>query len=346
MIDDNLIQNMFYHSSCSSNLFLKDRFGAIQLVEWLNDAQGKISCFVSQNFELDITIPIDIEGGPATVTGLTVASNVEPYFFNLTDDVFGTVVPAGGTFQADIGVPIDLTQKKTYTLLITVDAVTTIGRLCRATELTSFTAGYPLPPIFPTLAPTLAPTGTDSPTPDPERTVCSIVADIECSTFSGKSCIGISLPTDTVCNSQSGSPDTVDFQYNGFGLTDPPDEIFVRAIGGKKGLLQVFNGVMKLGEAVRFSNGVVFDIEITFLTVDANGFSDTTLTSATFSPDCSGNGMALLDQVGPLKLIGFTSREQGSQNAIELVTLKFVVGNAGSLNLETTSAVKNSALTG
>jgi hypothetical protein len=31
------LQNLKYHSSCSANLFLKDKFGASQLVEWEND---------------------------------------------------------------------------------------------------------------------------------------------------------------------------------------------------------------------------------------------------------------------------------------------------------------------
>ncbi|CAB9508061.1 expressed unknown protein [Seminavis robusta] len=155
----NILQSIRYHSSCSQNLFLKDRFGAVQLVIWVNEDQGTVSCFANQTFNLDITVPIDIEGGPATVQSLTVASNVDPFFFNLTDKVFGIQVNAGDTLETSLSIPIDLTQKRTYNLLITLSAVTSTGKECRATELTSFTAGYPLPPIFPTFAPTNAPTG-------------------------------------------------------------------------------------------------------------------------------------------------------------------------------------------
>lgn len=153
----NLLQTVQYHSSCSSTLFLKNRFGANILVQWTNEEQGTISCFANQTFNLDVDIPIDFEGGPATVTSLTVASNVDPYFFNLTDSVFGVVADAGDTFSTSINVPVDLTEKRTYNMLITLTAETVTGTICTATDLVTFTAGYPLPPIFPTFAPTSAP---------------------------------------------------------------------------------------------------------------------------------------------------------------------------------------------
>jgi len=156
----NLLQSIQYHSSCSQTLFLKNRFGANILVEWTNEEQGTISCFANQTFNLEVDIPVEFEGGPATVTGLTVASNVDPFFFNLTDDVAGVVVNAGDTFQTTINVPIDLTEKRTYNMLITLTADTAGGQICTATDIVTFTAGYPLPPIFPTFSPTQAPSGS------------------------------------------------------------------------------------------------------------------------------------------------------------------------------------------
>ena len=44
LIPENLIQTVQYHSSCSANLFLLDRFGAAQLMQWTNEDQGTI-CF-------------------------------------------------------------------------------------------------------------------------------------------------------------------------------------------------------------------------------------------------------------------------------------------------------------
>ena len=162
-----VLQSMQYHSSCSSNLFLKDRFGAVQLIQWVNEEQGVISCFANQTFDLDITIPVDIEGGPATLTSLTVASNIDPFFFNLTDAVLGTELDAGETLSTSINVTIDLTFQLTYNLLFTVTGETASGKVCRATDLASFTAGAALPPLFPTFAPTLAsvPSGRPSGAP-------------------------------------------------------------------------------------------------------------------------------------------------------------------------------------
>ena len=153
----NLLQSVQYHSSCSSTLFLKNRFGASILVQWTNEEQGTISCFANQTFNIEVDIPIDFQGGPATVSSLTVASNVDPFFFNLTQSVAGVAVNAGETFQTSVAVPIDLTEKRTYNMLVTLEAETAGGAKCTATDLVTFTAGYPLPPIFPTFAPTEAP---------------------------------------------------------------------------------------------------------------------------------------------------------------------------------------------
>lgn len=152
-----VLQSVQYHSSCSQNLFLKDRFGASQLVLWANEDQGVVSCFANQTFNLEVQIPIDIVGGPATITGLTISSNVDPFFFNLTDRVAGTVAGAGDIIQTSIAIPIDTSERKTYTMVMTLAAETEAGVSCIATNLVKFTAGYPLPPIFPTFSPTQVP---------------------------------------------------------------------------------------------------------------------------------------------------------------------------------------------
>jgi hypothetical protein len=153
----NLLQSVQFHSSCSQSLALKNRFGASILVEWTNEEQGTISCFGNASFSITVNIPVEFTGGPATVTSLTVASNVDPFFFNLTDSVAGQTLNAGDTFIAEVSVPLDLSEKRTYTLLVTLQADTAGGTTCSATEVLSFEAGFPLPPIFPTFAPTDAP---------------------------------------------------------------------------------------------------------------------------------------------------------------------------------------------
>ena len=150
----NLLQSVFFHSSCSQSLSLKNRFGASILVEWTNEEQGTISCFGNASFTVTVNIPLEFTGGPAAVTSLTVASNVDPFFFNLTDSVAGQVINAGDSFIAEVSIPLDFSKKQTYNLLVTLTAETADGATCTASDLLSFEAGFPLPPIFPTSAPT------------------------------------------------------------------------------------------------------------------------------------------------------------------------------------------------
>lgn len=352
----NIQQAIQYHSSCSSNLFLKDRFGATQLVIWVNEDQGVVSCFANQTFELDITIPLDIEGGPATMETLTVASNVDPFFFNLTDKVAGTVVEAGESITVAISIPIDLTTKKTYNLLITVTAITTLGRICRATELTSFTAGYPLPPIFPTFAPTQAPTGTNPPTPDPLTARCELEADIECFTGSGRSCRSLTAPTSAVCDSEDGVPQSVTYLVTGnsCGTTEncretfegqplQEEEYYILAEGRDQ---TAFSGVVASGGTFSVRNGLDRGrLEITISTV-SNGQPGLQLQYLQrVDVKCEGRAgedVTLLDEYGALQVVSFESTDQGLQSIYDDITITYIVRNEGVLTATALSALKTS----
>jgi hypothetical protein len=352
---NNIIQSVQYHSSCSSNLFLKDRFGASQLVIWVNEDQGTDSCFANQTFELDITIPIDIVGGPATITSLTVASNIDPFFFNLTDKVFGIVADAGTTISTSLAIPIDLTTAKTYNLLVTVFAETQLGQICRATELTSFTAGYPLPPIFPTFSPTSAPTGTPAPTPDPETAACNLEADIDCRTSSGVSCRNLSPPTVTTCESD-GPATSISFQYTAqpcgttsnceeanAGLPTAEGQVFV-SIVGRNGVVG-FSDIVVPDQIIRVSQGLTRDITVTISTVDlATGGPGTELQQVTgIRTECEGQlgrDLTLLTNYGAMRLVSFSNPEQGTQSILEELAVTYTVRNEGVLAATVTSAVR------
>ena len=353
---NNVVQAVQYHSSCSQNLFLKDRFGAVQLVIWVNEDQGVVSCFANQTFELDITIPLDIEGGPATLTGLTVASNVDPFFFNLTDKVTGIVADAGDSISVPISIPIDLTSKQTYNLLITVTAVTQLERICRATELISFTAGYPLPPIFPTFSPTQAPTGTMSPTPDPDTAACELEAGIECFSSSGRSCRSLTAPTASVCDTTDEEADSLTFLVTGRSCGTTPDceelfpgqalteaEYFISA-EGRDGM--AFEGIVPSGGTFRVMDGLDRELTIIISTVD-NGLPGLELqTIDGYNVRCRGNvneDITLLADVGALQIVSFTSPDQGLQSIFEVLTITYNVGNDGVLPATATSAIKTSS---
>jgi len=138
----NLLQDVQYHSSCSQNLFLKDRFGASQLVEWFNEEQGLISCFANATFDLSVTIPLTIEGDSLTVTSLISITSWG--VFNLTDEVFGQVLQPGDTIEASFTVTLDLTSVQRYELLTEIIGFTDEGVICRGVSFYFFVAGTDL----------------------------------------------------------------------------------------------------------------------------------------------------------------------------------------------------------
>lgn len=358
---NNIVQSVQYHSSCSQNLFLKDRFGAVQLVIWVNEDQGTVSCFANQTFDLDITVPIDIEGGPATLESLTVASNVDPFFFNLTDKIAGTVADAGDSIQVSIAIPIDLTIKKTYNLLITLTATTAGGQFCTATELTSFTAGYPLPPIFPTFSPTQSPTGTSSPTPDPETSACELEAVIECETTSGRSCRSLRSPPSLVCSTADKDVSSIEFLVTGkpCGTTEEcedtnpgqpitADEIFIFAEGDRGDI--AFQGAARVGMFIRISNGLENGRLSVTISSSNNGVPGLPLQIlSNIDLGCEGQpgeDLTLLEDFGALQLVSFTNDDQGFVSILEDVAMTYTIRNTGLLSATATSAVRTSAFEG
>jgi hypothetical protein len=160
---DSMLQTLVFHSSCSRNLFLKDRFGAIQLVGFENAVQGLVTCFINTTF----TFMISGTGQFDTILReLYAITNLEQ-FLNLTDEVNGQELVPGQPFTIETNYTLDLSVRRRYTVLATivgetVDSVTgePNGEFCRDTDFLEFVAGNPLPPIFPTVAPTAEPAGT------------------------------------------------------------------------------------------------------------------------------------------------------------------------------------------
>ena len=154
-----LLQEVFYHSSCSQNLDLLNRFGAIAIVGWFNEEQGNITGFANTSVSVTASIPISADllgdtGGSATVDTLTIITTATPVdgsealpptFFNLTDSVAGVVLQPDQEFKAEIAVPLDLGIPYNYNFLITLTATTDAGRVCTGTGLLDFQAGG-LPP--------------------------------------------------------------------------------------------------------------------------------------------------------------------------------------------------------
>ena len=151
---DNFLQSIVYHSSCSRNLFLKDRYGSIQLVGFVNDLQGNVSCFTNVVFNVVISNTGDFD---AQFVSLVTTTNIGT--FNLTQDVIDSGVGPGEQFNTEVPILIDLSQQINYTVITTlVGSTPSSGVLCSSTDELTFTAGQPPNPELPTLNPTMSPT--------------------------------------------------------------------------------------------------------------------------------------------------------------------------------------------
>jgi hypothetical protein len=148
-----ILQRVQYHSSCSQNLFLKDRYGASQLVAFFNELQGLVDCFITSNY----TFTIQNNGTiPATLDSLVVLTT--PFGpFDLTDDVLDQMLQPGEPFIVNLPVVLDLSIRQRYTVLATITGTFEGSAPCSSSDFLDFIAGNALPPSIPTLAPTSAP---------------------------------------------------------------------------------------------------------------------------------------------------------------------------------------------
>ena len=159
---ENILQTVIYHSSCSRNLFLKDRYGSLQLVLFVNELQGIVSCFFSVSFDFIIANTGSFD---TSLVSLQTVSNLG--VFDLTDDILGTTLLPGETFVVQRDFLLDLTVRKTYTFesLVAGETLPSPGALCGDSDFLSFTAGNPLSSNIPTISPISVPLTTTFPIP-------------------------------------------------------------------------------------------------------------------------------------------------------------------------------------
>lgn len=346
----NLKQRVQYHSSCSSNLELKNRFGASQLVEFFNELQGNVTCFAAAEFDFEVQIPIDVAAGTTsvrleTLTALTSFAG----FQDLTPQIAGEVVEAGGSINVSVNATLDLTVYKRYTILSTLVGTGLPNNIaCRGTDFNTFFAGSQKPEGVPTAMPTRAPTISPAPTFDPLTTACSIESEIFCFTLRNgrpfRDCRRIEDPRDVVC-SNGASPTSLTFLYrgtkcpatqDGFQCRDRvdtalPEQVFVNIIGEET----ESNFVVSLNEL--FTAQAVFDTaDITISTVVNNGPGQE-LQTIRMNNNCDDGTLTLSKSVGALELAGFEN-EAGEFTSVYEVQMTYVVANGP------TSAVINSAV--
>lgn len=356
--EENLLQFVLYHSSCSSssNLFLKDRFGASQLAEWHNEEQGLISCFADITYSFEVTIPLDIDADNNTLTSLVLTTNFAGVA-NLTDQIFGVAISSGDSITIQIPNEINLAERKRYTLLINLAGFTDKGLDCTGVAFESFVAGVQLPSLFPSVPPATAPSITTKPTPSPETEACSVRSAVTRISDGGNECQDLANLNNRKCIDEE-VPTALEFIYSGGDCVDgAPREFTCEEEAGVAGVPLVY---LEIGDQGRFFAGIVASgrvlnvkdellDEILFRTYSVvNGSKGDLLQAATnLSLRCHEDDDLTIGNVyGSLTLAGFTTPSQGTIAAIPQVTIEYTVGNSGLNNLYLDSAVVISSTSG
>ena len=207
--DDNPLQQSNFHSSCSKNLFLKDKFGSVQVAEFENE-DGVFSCFVPVKFTVSITN--DFVGGlegRLVLNEFTSSLSIDGIVDEVEDclPLLGEedrIVRPGDVKTLTKPYEIDATVRRTYGMETNIVGVTPDSTVCTAMAGTEFVAGNaPLggsnPVPTPTPRPTTTPSELSTTTPTEAPTVgpsCFLVMrETRCeATATGTECGAIPIP--------------------------------------------------------------------------------------------------------------------------------------------------------
>ena len=134
----NYVQLVNYHTSCSQNLFLKDKYGSTQLVIFFNDSQGLVSCFITATFSITLTN----EGASSADEIILFTNTVNGNTTDLTSAV--SEIRPGEIIIITTQILIDMTVRQNY--IVTTDFVgaTDEGLQCSDSFTFQFTAGNAL----------------------------------------------------------------------------------------------------------------------------------------------------------------------------------------------------------
>ena len=154
----NIRQTMIIHTSCSQVTFLKDIYGALELLAFENPSQGNVSCLVPVQFDLNIeNTATSFNAILDTLTSITNFPAPND-FLNFTSQVAGQELSPGQIVPLlSEPIEIDLSVRMRYTVFTTIQGSSPEGFSCRASDFTNFTAGRP------DTRPTSAPLPTSAP---------------------------------------------------------------------------------------------------------------------------------------------------------------------------------------
>ncbi len=346
-----LLQQVQYHSSCSSNLELNNRFGASQLVEYTNPVQGLVSIYAASNFTFNITIPIDVDGDAATLESVTALANFggpnfSPNFFDLSDQVAGQVLQPGSSVTINIPTNLDLTKRRRYTLLTNAVALANpSGQRCTGSDFLSFLAGNPAE-TAPTRPPTRPPNVSPAPTPNLQTAGCEIEARMACVTLDERNrvqydCDKVPDPSTVVCTRRNGASGLGLQFLGGAGF---PQTVWIEVDGGRTGT--AFNRAVALNERFYAEGDFRGQADVTISNVGPNG-PGSRLQTIAIDVSCEDDAATLRlgTRYGPLALYAFRNAN-GYQSSVYNARLTYAVANTGLIALNVTDATINSPFQG
>jgi len=249
-----ILQVVDVHLSCSQALFLFDKFGAHQVVKWI-ETDGRVveaqASVTTENFE----IKLESSGvtKPVRLLEMQVLTNAQEAPIDYTDDIKDTILSPGDSISLPgFPIDIDLTQRIKYSFFTTIIGETVDGtNMCNGNDFHECTVGFNLSPVFPTDVPTPRPTLTAFPTGPAETTACDISSSIECTVIQPNN-PKLPLSCDDLSGESSRScPATTELlaaflRYDG----SLGDTVFVNPICGKN---EFFGKFVSTGEHVELN---------------------------------------------------------------------------------------------
>lgn len=346
------LQRVNFHTSCSRNLFLKDRYGNSQVVEWENPRQGVVSCFREVTWTFSVFNSDTVNVNP---TSLIITINDQ-------EKISGTnpnPIPPGewrnGTFMLDL----DLSSRKTYNVKaqITADDPDRECARCAGGRELSLDIGNPFPPGVPTAAPVNLPSFT--PAPSMAAGACSVVPQISCKLLNGADCAlaGLALVPAQQRTCDAGDPNgllSLGWFYRGTSCTGGTTTQDIECMdfdgGPSSGVNMTAHitasgptGILYLSEAVEpdtfvlMSNILIIPQPLDptiVVTIRRGDVSGQVLQNFTMQTECNAvNDITLGKTFGSLELARYRRNDRVVDSFIE-VEWGFSVINAGTNNAE------------
>jgi hypothetical protein len=334
-----LLQQVTYHSSCSQALFLKDSFGANQLLSFTDEEGNTETLALNVTYVYDLTV---VQGEGDRVSSLV--SLTTPFgVLNFTDEVQDEIIGPDSMFRFEADVTLDMGERREYTSLTFAsvqDRFTEEIVQCDPTtgSFFQFTAGNP--DFSPTPAPTLSPTATPQPTPDPETNACEVDALVNCRILGGPTylpCNSTRAPTLASCIDGLNRPDTanvpfsISFLYDG-STTGGRETVFIEVDNSR---FLNFKGVVDLNEiwSPYGLDGRRTSLTVTLYTEDPED-GGVELESFDMNVECGANTDVVLGrQFLSNELVGFQISATNQFSKAQL-GLFYDVENVGPFNAE------------